>query len=278
MLPFFFQHYDPLVSRYFIFDDHSSDGSLDLLHSHPKVAVEQFVRSDPDSFTLSELSISNECWKYSRGWADWVIVIDIDEHLFHPNLPALLMRYKAFGITICPALGYQMISEEFLRPGKLPCESHTYGAPWDIYSKLALFDPSLVTETDYGAGRHHANPKGRVIAPAFDELLLLHYKFLGFERSHARHQRQRNGLRSKDFENSWGYQYSWSEDEFRRSWSEFAANAIEVRTDAAVANYPVPRWWDPFRSLATSPFAQTNFQLSDKEPKREEYPMIGKQS
>ena len=59
MLPFFFRHYDPLVSRYFIFDDHSSDGSLDLMRAHPNVEVESFVRSDPASFTLSELSMSN---------------------------------------------------------------------------------------------------------------------------------------------------------------------------------------------------------------------------
>ena len=277
MLPFFFRHYDPLVSRYFIFDDHSSDGSLDLMHTHPNVEVQPFVRSDPDSFTLSELAISNECWKRSRGWADWVIVIDIDEHLFHPDLTALLMRFKALGITIVPALGYQMISEEFPRPDALLRETHTYGAPWDIYSKLALFDPSAITEIDYGVGRHHASPTGRVIAPACDELLLLHYKFLGFERTHARHQQQRSGLRSKDLENGWGYQYCWSEEELRHAWREFARNSIDVRTDAAVANYPIAQWLDPFRSLVTQPSAETpniDHQIK-QEPMRGGYPVGG---
>jgi hypothetical protein len=184
------------------------------MHTHPNVEVAPLVRSDPDSFALSELSISNECWKRSRGWADWVIVIDIDEHLFHPDLTALLVRYKALGITIAPALGYQMMSRKVPHPDALLCEAHPYGAPWDIYSKLTLFDPSAITEIDYGVGRHHASPTGRVIAPFCDELLLLHYKFLGFERTHARHQQQRSGLRTKDLENSWGYQYTWSEEEF----------------------------------------------------------------
>jgi Methyltransferase domain/Glycosyl transferase family 2 len=273
MLPFFFRHYDPLVSRYFIYDDHSSDGSLDLMHAHPNVAVQPFVRSDPDSFTLSELSISNEIWKRSRGWADWVIVIDIDEHLFHPNLTALLMRYKALGITIVPALGYQMISEEFPRQDALLCETHTYGAPWDIYSKLTLFDPSAITEIDYDVGRHHASPTGRVIAPARDELLLLHYKFLGFERTHARHEQQRSGLRSKDLQNSWGYQYCWSEEELRHNWHEFARNTIDVRTDTAVANYPVPHWWDPFRSLSAQLWAET--LNIDHQIKQGGYPVAG---
>jgi hypothetical protein len=248
MLPFFFRHYDPLVSRYFIFDDHSKDGTLDLLHSRSNVEVRPFVRSDPDSLVLSLMSICNECWKRSRGRADWVIVTDIDEHLFHSDLPALLTRYKALGITIVPALGYQMISEESPRSDELLCETRTQGAPWDQRSRLSLFDPTAITEIDYTVGGHGANPIGRVIGPTRDELLILHYKFLGFERTHARHQQQRSGLRSKDLENGWGYQYSWSEEEFEHAWREFARNVIDVRTDAAIANYPIPQhWWDSFR-------------------------------
>src|SRR5258708_35037729 len=67
MLPFFFRQYDPIVSRYFLFDDHSSDSSLDLMHTHPNVEVAPLVRSDPDSFAPSELSISNECWE-TQSW------------------------------------------------------------------------------------------------------------------------------------------------------------------------------------------------------------------
>ena len=251
ILPFFFRHYDPMVSRYFIFDDNSTDGSLELLHSHPNVEVQRFVRSDPDSFTLSELSFSNEAWKSSRGRAHWVIVTDIDEHLFHPDLTALLTGYQALGITIAPALGYQMISDKFPYDDELLCETRVDGAMSDLYSKLAVFDPTAITEIGYGYGRHGASPSGSVIAPSCDELLLLHYKFLGFERTHLRHQKQREGLGRKDFENGWGYQYSWSEHDFGQAWREFARNAIDVRTDAAITSYPTPRWWDPFRSVAT---------------------------
>jgi len=250
ILPFFFRHYDPFVSRYFIFDDGSTDGSLDWLHARPNVEVYPFIRSDPDCFTLSEMSLSNEVWKSSRGRADWVIVTDVDEHLFHPDLTVLVSQYKALGITIVPALGYQMISEEFPHQGELLCETRRQGAVWEIYCKLSVFDPNAITEINYGAGRHGANPSGRVIAPARDELLLLHYKFLGFERTHYRHEQQRCGLGIKDFENGWAYQYSWSQEDFKRAWRGFAQNAIDIRTETAIAAYPAPRWWDSFRSGA----------------------------
>jgi Methyltransferase domain/Glycosyl transferase family 2 len=257
MLPFFFRQYDSIVSQYFFFDDHSKDSSLEMIRRHPNAKVEPLLRSDLDSFALSELSVSNDCWKRSRGQADWVIVIDIDEHLFHSDLPALLMRYKALGITIVPALGYQMISEDFPHADSMLCDTYTKGAPWDIYSKLALFDPSAINEIDYGVGRHQASPTGRVIAPCHDELLLLHYKFLGFERTHTRHQQLHRGLGTKDLENNWGYQYNWSEEEFRQTWDEFARNVIDVHSGSAVANYPSPRWWDSLRLPATEPPDQT---------------------
>jgi hypothetical protein len=277
MLPFFFRHYDSFVSKYFIFDDNSVDDSVELMRGHPNVEVAPLLRCDPDSFALSELSISNECWRRSRGRADWVIIVDIDEHLFHPDLPALLMRYKALGITIVPALGYQMISETFPQRDGMLCETHTNGAPWDLYSKLALFDPSAIIETNFGVGRHTASPTGRVIAPCHDELLLLHYKFLGFDRTYARHQQQRCGLGTKDLENGWGYQYSWSEEEFRQTWDEFAQNVIDVRSDAAVGNNPIKRWWDSFRLLVAEP--QPQIYNIEPEIKQEEtrggYPVEG---
>src|SRR6266436_9948015 len=129
MLPFFFRHYDRFVTRYFIFDEGSTDASLLILRSHPNVEIHRFVRVDPASFALSEQALSNVCWKASRGLADWVIVTDIDEHLYHPDLFTLLTRYKAQGTTFIPALGYQMISEEFPSPSEMLCETRTQGAP-----------------------------------------------------------------------------------------------------------------------------------------------------
>src|SRR5690242_2946962 len=35
MLPYFFRHYDSFVDRYIIFDDGSTDRSLDILRRHP---------------------------------------------------------------------------------------------------------------------------------------------------------------------------------------------------------------------------------------------------
>jgi len=144
MLPFFFRHYDRFVSRYYIFDDGSTDESLAIMQSRQNVEVREFVREDADSFTLSEQAVSNHCWKESRGVADWVILTDIDEHLYHSDLLTLLIEYKAQGTTFVPALGYQMISEDFPSPSEMLCGTRTLGAPWKQMCKVSLFDPTSI--------------------------------------------------------------------------------------------------------------------------------------
>lgn len=253
MLPFFFRNYDRFVTRYFIFDEDSTDASLSILQNHLNVEVRRFVRVDPASFVLSEQALSNECWKVSRGVADWVIVTDIDEHLYHSDLLTLLTRYKALGTTFVPALGYQMISEEFPGPSEMLCETRTQGAPRRGLCKASLFDPKAIEEVNYSPGRHVAAPTGNVKLPPQDELLLLHYKYLGFERTLARHRQLRSGLGTKDIANGWGHQYSWSEAQLRDNWNAFAEKAVDVRKHARSPwDYPLPRWWEGFRSRSTT--------------------------
>jgi glycosyltransferase involved in cell wall biosynthesis len=250
MLPFFFRHYDRFVSRYYIFDDGSTDESLAIMQSRQNVEVREFVREDADSFTLSEQAVSNHCWKESRGVADWVILTDIDEHLYHSDLLTLLIEYKAQGTTFVPALGYQMISEDFPSPSEMLCGTRTLGAPWKQMCKVSLFDPTAIEEINYGPGRHVATPAGNVRLPPRDELLLLHYKYLDFARTLARHQQLRAGLRTKDVANGWGHKYSWSEMQLKDDWRAFAKKAVDVREHARFPDtyYPFEGWWEHLRS------------------------------
>ena len=205
MLGFFFRHYDELVQRYIIFDDGSNDGSVEILRTHPKVEMRRWQR-DPDSFVLSEQDLSNHCWKESRGRADWVIVLDLDEFLFHSALLDYLSFLKSAAVTVVPALGFQMMSEIFPRPEEQLANTRVHGAPWTQMCKCSVFDPDKIEEINFSPGRHRADPIGRVLAPPRDELLNLHYKYLGFDYVVARHRELRGGMGATDQSKNWGTQ------------------------------------------------------------------------
>ena len=113
MLGFFFRHYEPWVQKFFFFDDGSTDGTLDLLRSKANVELRRLPYPHPESLSLSVQAWRNQCWKESRGAADWVIVTDVDEHLHHPRIEAYLSACKRRGVTYMPALGFDMVTDSF---------------------------------------------------------------------------------------------------------------------------------------------------------------------
>jgi Methyltransferase domain/Glycosyl transferase family 2 len=260
MLPFFFRHYDSFVDRYIIFDDGSTDRSLSLLSNHPGVEVRRFERFDLKSFAISEQALSNECWKESRGIADWVIVTDIDEHLFHPSMPRYLRECAVAGVTIIPSLGFQMISNNVPREGEVLFQSYPYGVPWVQMMKSSIFDPSRIEEINFLLGRHAAEPAGEIRIPSRDEVLLLHYKYLNLERTHLRHSQLLSRLGSTDLQNRWGHKYGWSLEELKKDWNDVLGAAVDVRgfLGESADRYPLDRWWKKFARAAANAEGETN--------------------
>jgi hypothetical protein len=252
MLGFFFRHYDRFVSRYLVFDDGSTDASLDILHAHPRVEVRSFAYADPTSRILSSTSLSNNFWKESRGRADWVIVTDIDEHLNHPDLTAYLKECKQVGVTIIPAIGYQMFSEVFPAPDSLLERDVVLGYRWANMNKLNIFSPEDVEEVQYAPGRHSANPVGRVMLPPSDELRLLHFKFMDFEMLHTRHRMCAARSRPVDIERRYGAEYFWSRDVLLEGWNFVRENAVDItKVPRRASADDAPTWWNELPRAAS---------------------------
>jgi hypothetical protein len=244
MLPFFLRHYLPFVDRIFLFDDGSDDGSLEYLRGYPQVVVER-VPSGPDSFIDREQLLYNTCWKRSRGRADWVITPNIDEHLYHSDLFAYLEACRDRGVTAIPALGYQMISESFPRSNECLCDSIQYGMPWRQMNKLLVFDPHAIEETNFSVGIHKASPVGRVVYPDQDELLLLHYKYLGLDYLLSRHAELGAGLTREDVAKGRGHKYVWSKSEVQDDFEDVRQRSRKVVGEgcARCDEHGTERWW-----------------------------------
>lgn len=243
MLGFFFRHYEPLVSRFVIYDNGSTDETPDLLRAKRNVEIRPFPNRHPDSYVLSAKALQDQCWKESRGQADWVIVTAIDEHLHHPRLPAYLDACKRRGITYIPALGYQMITRDFPAPEEHLASTRTRGAPFSMMSKLRIFDPDAIEETDFAIGGHGAAPVGRLRLPWRDELLLLHYKFLGIDYIRARSAVLRTRMGEHDRSQRWDDLYS--DRRVDGDWRQFVDRLVDLGNPEYVPwiDHFEGRWW-----------------------------------
>jgi hypothetical protein len=225
MLPFFFRHYDDLVDKYFIYDNGSTDGSLSLLENHGRVEVTHFDVPG-DSFVEEERRLGDTIWRNSD--ADWVIITDIDEHIYHPDLTAYLQRSSDEGVTAIQSIGYEMVSDSFPTGTQPLVEQVTLGNRSTGHDRLCIFDPKAITETNFAVGRHEADPTGRVSWPAYPEVLLLHYKQLGVDYPIVRSAELRLGLRERDLAESWGFHYTWNVAEITANWQRLRDEATPV--------------------------------------------------
>jgi hypothetical protein len=245
MIDFFLRHYEGIVDRFIVFDDGSTDGTAETLSRHPKVDLRRLERRVRNSLVLSMLAVYDEAWKESRGQAGWVIVTNIDEHLYHPQMLRYLDDCRRQGVTAIPALGYNMVATAFPDTPTRLSDVVTRGAPNRYMSKLDIFNPDAVREINYGTGRHQAWPAGRIVWPACDEMMNLHYKHMGRSRVVNRHAALKAGLGSLDRRQGWGFHYGWSETELAEVWQDLEQHAVDVAQPGFEPwrHYDSPRWW-----------------------------------
>jgi hypothetical protein len=247
MLGFFFRHYEPFVKRFVFFDDNSTDGTLSLLQSKSNVEVRRREYPFPDSLVRSGKEIRDKCWKESRGAADWVIIADVDEHLYHPHIEQYLSESKRSGVTLIPALGYEMFTDEFPAADEYLAETRTFGAATGYFNKLSIFDPDAIDEVDFSLGAHLARPRGNTVLPSRDELLLLHYKYLGLHYAFERNRFLDSGRRELDRKMGWGFHYGRSFEEYLRQRSQISQSLVNLRDPQYVPwrDSAATRWWRP---------------------------------
>ncbi len=176
ILPFFIAHYEKIADKIVVYDNQSTDGSIEYVLKHPLCTLVEFNTGDLLRDDILRF-IKNSAWKESIGISDWVIVCDIDEFLFHKNLIKNLALFKSKGITIPYIEGFNMISEDFPVPGISIIEQVRHGAYSRQFSKHILFDPNKISEINYSAGGHTIEPEG--VVKFGGKLKLLHYKYLG---------------------------------------------------------------------------------------------------
>ena len=225
LLPFFLDHYRDKVDAIFVYDNGSTDRSLEILAAEPHVTVTHFD-TPPDSFVFEELRLSEAMWQASRGVADWVVILDIDEFLVVPDFRGYLKTMTEAGVTAIRTVGFDMVSLTFPQPEPNLPEQITRGFRAVANDKPCIFNPQAILRTNFTLGRHGANPEGKVVWPERREMLLLHYKTLGWDYYMERMQILASGLKPKDIELGLGAHYLFSLQEheafFKRRWERSA--------------------------------------------------------
>jgi hypothetical protein len=245
IIPFFLRHYEPLVDRIVIYDDGSTDRSIELLNASPKVEVRSFKRA-AESYLDAHLVLFESCWQESRGRADWVCLVDLDEFLFHPDCHHYLAAQKAAGVTIIKAVGYDMVSEDFPPAGAALATILTRGQRAHTLDKTALFAPDAIEQINHIVGRHLCYPVGRVVPLAEHGMQLRHFKTLGLDYLLARTHALAGRVTGDDVVRGWSVHYLRDDDSIRAEFEKQLSQAEPVPSPPVAKPKKKPKkrpWW-----------------------------------
>lgn len=224
MLPYFFRHYDHLVSRYVIYDHDSTDDTPAILDAHPRVERRRFVVEN-NAVCVTAQQMKNEAWKESRGRADLVLVCDVDEILYRPRLSQYIQDAVDRGVTLFRPQGWEIVAKSFpTHTGQL-YDMIKRGFRSPSFDKLCLFNPNAIDEINYEPGAHAAIPTGKVVEDAYG-LKLLHHKYMGPEYLVERYAALGAKLQAGDIASKHGAQYLQTPDQIREMFGAFVTEQV----------------------------------------------------
>jgi hypothetical protein len=243
LMPYFMAHYRDFVnaSRIVVhYDDSTIDGSDELarklgaetIHHERKKNADGAIPLD-DSY-LRDLRSAG--WHSSRGRAEWVIIVDIDELVIHPDLHALLDGAPA-EVRVLQAEGWELVGD--WRPEKKQIwQSVRRGATEPFYSKACVFRPEI--DMFFSIGSHEARPtlNGQPVEIyAAPQLKLLHCHYLGLDFV-LRRQAMKRGRAMSDLNEQyqWGAHWRESDELLVQRWNDAQRRAVPIPDLPSLSN------------------------------------------
>jgi hypothetical protein len=190
-LPYFLRYYEQFATRIFVWDDKSTDGTRELLKAHPKVTILELEKSGAFDVEYAKY-LWTQYKNYSRGKADWVVLADVDEILYHPQVKTQLQAYLKWGVDMVHPVGYTMMHETFPTTKGQIFDEVKWGIRDRNMDKKAIFRPEL--DVEFVPGRHRLahlsiTPKRDIKIRYRTGFRLLHYRYFGLDYFLARLKR-----------------------------------------------------------------------------------------
>jgi glycosyltransferase involved in cell wall biosynthesis len=213
IIGFFLRHYH-FASKIIIYDSGSTDRTLEIARKNPKVEIRDRAPTHGVIDDGENMRLKNEAWKDTG--ADWVVVVDCDEFLWHPSIPKLLQKCDRHGWTIVGSEAYEMVGTAIPESGMLTDWIKTgVRSPQDRHmDKTIIFKP--VAALVHGPGCHDfvSAPNQRTCP---EKVKLLHYKWLS--RKYVMDKANACKLSEENKKHGWGMDGDGRPSSERWSWS-----------------------------------------------------------
>ncbi len=199
LMPYLLRHYT-LFSDVVILENNSTDRTIEIAESFTRTKVLRLKTEDvKDNQWI--IDVKNSVYKSSK--ADYVIVVDADEFVYHEDILSILQIAKSNGADIVLTNWYEMCST-FLPSGQGQIydeikTGHLGGA------KVNIFSPKI--DINYEVGCHKSHPNTDKCFHS--SIKTMHFRNISLDWVFQRNERDRVRLSKKNIESGWSFQYNY---------------------------------------------------------------------
>lgn len=225
VLPFAVDYWRRFASHVTVFDNGSTDGSIEFMQQHSDLITVDRFETDNQINDQLLLNMKNDAWKQSKGRADLVVMCDMDEMLI--PIADELQRMMDEGCTVCIPRWFTMMSDEAPthENGKYLHQIRPYA--FQSPGKAILFDPNKIDNMRYEPGAHQCQPEGYVkwfeggiYCLHTDHNFSLENKIERYKQMHAR-------MSDINKRKGWGIHYGFKEEQLRSWWQQVWQQTVD---------------------------------------------------
>lgn len=247
LLPFFIEHYKPIVDKIIIYDNESTDNSVQIAKQSDcevrTLISEGFYRDDLIT------GIKDKSWHEVKlnPNVNWIIIVDIDEFIYHPNLRQKLEQLRHIQKHFIIPSGFQIVTTEFPDTYHKLIENCQNGVLDFDYSKPCIFNPHIIKELNLTSGSHQCHPKTqrrRINIYPGSDIYLFHLANLSFEYRFDKYHRHFIRYHQINRDNKWGWQYLETREEMQKRFDDLLLKVKPIKTNDLSSR----NWTDKLRS------------------------------
>ena len=221
IIPYIMRHYGQFAKVIFL-ENSSTDNTVKLASS---LGAEIRVYDYPDELDDRKLlDMKESCWKESS--ADWIMIVDADEFIYHPNIIEVLKESKA---TVIHPTFHNMFTEVFPTTKGQIYDEVNMGTDGDFWlSKMNIFKPKEIKSINYAPGCHFAYPEGNVIIDNNSSIKTLQMRFLSRQYLIDKYQHSKERMSALNINNGWGIQHLWSDEQINKYFDDNIPKLIKI--------------------------------------------------
>lgn len=243
LIKYWVRHYKTFCERVIVYvDKESDDDTSSIAKSEGAEVRDYYGQGNLDDITF--IRFAQDHYREARGLVDWVIWVDADEILYHPNLSERLVKMHSVGINAPNTIGFGMISDKPPEKNGQIYQEIQHGIPAVDYSKVAIFSPFL--DVEWAPGKHTAKITGPIDVihdDGTDPLRLLHYRWMGEQWFLDRNKRNFERISSDNRRSMYGKEtYPEYEGIYSKEWYKNQMKLAKICVDEKKPHRLFGRW------------------------------------